>query len=92
MRNLRISCTTQRGLKPLIFRKPDLRFTDTSAKLSKENKNKETHLHKRPREITLKGHDDINIVIDYEQADLSKCRLHRFIYPLSGTDTDKFLI
>ena len=60
-------CTTQRGLKPSIFRNPGLRFTDTSANLSKENKNKETHLHKRPQEITLKGHDDINIIIDYEQ-------------------------
>ena len=66
MRNLRISCTTQRGLKPLIFRKPDLRFTDTPGKLNKVNINQETHRHKRPREITLKGHDDINIVIDYE--------------------------
>jgi hypothetical protein len=69
-----------------------LRFTDTSASLSKENKNQETHLHKRPQGITLKGHDDINIVIDYEQADLSMCWLHTFIYPLTGTDPEKSFI
>jgi predicted metalloprotease len=92
IRNLRISYTTQRGLKPSIFRKPVLRFTDTSAILNKVSKNKETHLYKRPQEITLKGHDDINIVIDYEQADLSMCRLHTFTYPLSGTGPDKLLI
>jgi hypothetical protein len=91
MRNFRISCTTQRSFKPSLFIKPVLRFTDTSAKLNKENKNKETHLYKRPQ-ITLKGHDDITIVIDYEEADLSMCRLHTSIYPLSGTDPDKLLI
>ena len=51
-------------------------------KAIKVNKNQETHLHERPQEITLNGHDDSNIVIDYEQADLVMCRLHTFIYPL----------
>jgi hypothetical protein len=66
MRNFRISSTTQRGLKPNNFRKPGVRFTGTPASLSKVNENKEPHLHKRPQESSLRRHDDINLVIDYE--------------------------
>ena len=66
MRNLRISCTSERSLKQNNFRKPGLRFTDTPANLSKVNENTELHLHKRPQQITLRRHDDINIVTDHE--------------------------
>ena len=83
MRNLRISCTTKRGLKQSISRKPGLGFTDTSAKLSNVNKNKEVHLHKRPQEITLKGHDTL----------IQSKIMNRQIYTrLPGTGPDKLII